>query len=156
MAKRIPKRPPTKASDKAPTQRTCATREVHERLMRSVPGYREARDLCENQAWRAAMTGMIGRTDCRLIPCVVHVVYKANAQNISDAQIKSQIDVLNEDFRKKNSDATSAPAPFQTSADDARIQFELASKDPNGAATTGIVRAPATVNSFSSNDDVKF
>src|SRR5690242_13200300 len=33
------------------------------------------------------------------IPVVVHVLYKTSAQNISDAQIQSQIDALNRDFR---------------------------------------------------------
>jgi len=123
--------------------------------MRTVPGYREARDLCENQAWRASLAGVAGRTGCTVIPCVVHVVHKTNAQNISDAQINSQIDVLNEDFRKKNADVTTAPAPFQPLADDARIQFELATKDPDGNPTDGILRVPTNVNAFSSNDDVK-
>jgi hypothetical protein len=36
------------------------------------------------------------------IPVVVHVVYKLPVQNISDAQIQSQIDVLNEDYRRLN------------------------------------------------------
>ena len=44
---------------------------------------------------------------------VVHVVYKTAAQNISDAQVKSQIEVLNEDFRKTNADASKVPAVFQ-------------------------------------------
>src|SRR5215467_1004936 len=30
-----------------------------------------------------------------IIPVVVHVVYNSSSQNITDAQIKSQIDVLN-------------------------------------------------------------
>ena len=92
-----------------PVRRTCGTMQVHERLLRSVPGYREARDASENQALRAAMFPMAGRSGCTRIPCVVHVVHKTAAQNISDAQIKSQIEVLNADFRKKNADVSSAP-----------------------------------------------
>src|SRR4051812_9191807 len=38
------------------------------------------------------------------IPVVVHVVYNGTAENISDAQIFSQIDVLNEDFSRSNAD----------------------------------------------------
>ena len=34
------------------------------------------------------------------IPVVVHVIWNTNSENISDAQIQSQIDVLNEDFRR--------------------------------------------------------
>ena len=40
------------------------------------------------------------------IPVVVHVVYRTAAENISDAQVQSQIQVLNEDFRRLNADAS--------------------------------------------------
>jgi hypothetical protein len=138
-----------------PKTRTCGTMPVHERMLRTVPGYREARDASETHAWRASMTPFMGRTGCTKIPVVVHVVYKTAAQNISDAQIKSQIDVLNADYRKKNSDVNSTPAAFAALATDARIQFELATVDPNGAATTGITRTTTTKDSFSDDDAVK-
>ncbi len=41
------------------------------------------------------------------IPVVVHVVYRTSTENISTAQVNSQIAILNEDFRRLNSDATS-------------------------------------------------
>ncbi len=85
------------------------------------------------------------------IPVVVHVVYKTNAQNISDAQILSQIDVLNEDFRRTNSDADNQ----WSQAADTQIEFCLATVDPNGNPTTGITRRSTTKKSFRTNDDVK-
>lgn len=91
------------------------------------------------------------------IPVVVHVVYYSTSQNISDAQIQSQMDVLNADYRKLNSDfSTAVPSAFQSLAGDAQIEFCLASEDPNGNATTGIVRVKTTKTSFSDNDDVKY
>jgi len=89
------------------------------------------------------------------IPVVVHVVYNTAAQNISDAQIQSQIDVLNEDFRKLNADASLTPSIFSALATDCQIQFCLAQRDPNGNATTGIIRKSTTTTSFSTNDNVK-
>lgn len=75
------------------------------------------------------------------VPVVVHVLYKNSTQNISDAQILSQIAVLNDDFRKANSDfSTVVPAVFQTYGADLQIAFCMATKDPNGLATNGIVR----------------
>jgi hypothetical protein len=138
-----------------PVRRTCGAMQVHERLLRTAPGYREARDASENQALRAAMFPMAGRTGCTRIPVVVHVVYKTAAQNISDAQIKSQIDVLNADFRKKNADVSTVPAAFAPLAADSRIQFELAKTDPSGNPTTGITRTATTVSAFSDDDAVK-
>ncbi|MFN5346289.1 MAG: T9SS type A sorting domain-containing protein [Bacteroidota bacterium] len=89
------------------------------------------------------------------IPVVVHVVYNTAAQNISDAQVQSQIDVLNEDFRKLNADASLTPSIFSAVAADCQIQFCLAQRDPNGNATTGIIRKATTTTAFSTNDNMK-
>ncbi len=79
------------------------------------------------------------------IPVVVHVVHNnasntiggAGNSNISDAQITSQITVLNEDFRRK----TGTPG-FNSSAigADTQIEFYLATTDPDGKPSTGITR----------------
>ncbi len=138
-----------------PKRRSCGTMQVHERLLRTAPGYREARDLSETHAWRSTLMPAAGRTGCTEIPVVVHVVYKTAAQNISDAQVKTQIDVLNADYRKKNPDASTVPAPFQPLVADSRIQFKLATKDPAGNATSGITRTKTTKDSFSDDDGVK-
>lgn len=89
------------------------------------------------------------------IPVVVHVVYNTASQNISDAQIQSQIAVLNEDFRKLNADASLTPSIFSALAADCQIQFCLAQRDPNGNATTGIIRKSTTTTAFSTNDNMK-
>jgi hypothetical protein len=138
-----------------PARRTCGTLPVHERLLRTVPGYRQARDASENYAWRAMLMPFAARTGCTKISVVVHVVYKTAAQSISDAQIKSQIDVLNADFRKKNADIGAVPAAFQPAAADARIQFELAATDPDGNPTPGILRVKTTKDAFVDDDGVK-
>ncbi len=70
----------------------------------------------------------------KTIPVVVHVIHDGGVSNISDAQIQSQIDVLNEDYRKitgSNGDGNGA---------DTEIEFCLAKKDPQGRCTNGIVR----------------
>lgn len=85
------------------------------------------------------------------IPVVVHVVYRTSTENISDAQIQSQINILNEDFRRLNSDADNT----WSQAADSEIEFCLASVDPNGNATNGITRTSTTVNGFGTNDRVK-
>ena len=89
------------------------------------------------------------------IPVVVHVVYNTTAENISDAQINSQIAILNADFRKLNADASLIPSTFTGVAADAEIEFCLAQRTSTGAATTGIVRVSTTRTSFSTDDAVK-
>jgi hypothetical protein len=78
------------------------------------------------------------------IPVVVHVMHDGTAigvgKNISVAQIQSQIDVLNEDFRRLNSDILSVPAPFRGVSVDPLIQFCLAQQKPDGTPTDGILR----------------
>jgi Pregnancy-associated plasma protein-A/Secretion system C-terminal sorting domain len=74
------------------------------------------------------------------IPVVVHVVWNTNEQNISDAQIQSQIDVLNQDFQAQNAEVPSVPAVFQSVLAKVEIEFCLAGKDPAGAPATGITR----------------
>ena len=130
---------------------------VHERLLRTDPSYMAARAESENRAWQAEMSRspLTGRSGVTVIPVVVHVVYRTATENISEAQIKSQIDVLNRDFRKTNPDLTALPAVFAPLAGDSRIEFELATKDPNGNATNGITRTETTKTGFTDNNDVK-
>lgn len=90
------------------------------------------------------------------IPVVFHVVYNTTAQNISDARILAQLNQLNLDYARLNSDAGNTPSAFSGLAANTNIQFCLAQRDPNGAATSGIVRKSTTVTSFSSNDAVKY
>jgi len=59
------------------------------------------------------------------IPVIVHVIWHTSAENISDAQIESQIDVLNEDFRRNNPDASNTPSDFTSVASDVEIEFIL-------------------------------
>ena len=66
------------------------------------------------------------KTSAITIPVVVHIVHKNNTENISDAQIQSQIDVLNEDFRRLNQDASNTPFDFLPFVADMQIEFCLA------------------------------
>jgi hypothetical protein len=90
------------------------------------------------------------------IPVVFHIVYNTTAQNISDARIQAQLQVLNNDFARLNSDASSTPSAFQGLAANTNIQFCLATVSPTGAATTGIIRKSTTVTAFSTNNSVKY
>ncbi|MCB0598048.1 MAG: zinc metalloprotease, partial [Phaeodactylibacter sp.] len=91
------------------------------------------------------------------IPVVFHIVYDNASENITDAQVLSQITVLNEDFRRNNADAANTPSDFLSVAADVEIEFCLATVDPNGIATNGITRtATATATPYATRDDVKF
>ena len=139
-----------------PQVRRCATMDVHRRLLNENPAYALVRDDIENMTLLYQEgRGMAGRTGVTRIPVVVHVVWNTAAQNISDAQIASQIDVLNRDFRRANPDVEATPAPFLPFTADARVEFALATVDPHGAASTGIERRQTSVSAFGADDSVK-
>jgi hypothetical protein len=89
------------------------------------------------------------------IPVVVHVVYKTSIQNISDAQIQSQIDILNQDYRGTNSDIGGVPTIWTNRVADCEIEFQLATCNPDGYATNGITRTETDVANWFGSDDVK-
>ncbi|MDR3287342.1 MAG: hypothetical protein LBT27_07860 [Prevotellaceae bacterium] len=92
-----------------------------------------------------------------IIPVVVHVVYQNNSQNISDAQINSQLQVLNEDFRRLNTDKINTPTAFAGIAGNANIEFKLAKIAPNGTPTSGITRTQTSKSGFSETiEDMKY
>ena len=89
------------------------------------------------------------------IPVVVHILYNSPAQNVSDEQVKSQIEALNRDFRKRNSDTLNIPDRFKHFAVDVEIEFQLAVVSPQGRATNGIIRKQTTVKEWIMDDKIK-
>ena len=91
------------------------------------------------------------------IPVVVHVIHNGEpigtGVNISDAQILSQITVLNNDFNRLNADKVNTPALFTPVAGSFNVEFVMAKQDPNGLATTGIKRVQGSQSSWTLNDN---
>lgn len=88
-----------------------------------------------------------------IIPVVVHIIYNSSAENISNAQINSQIEALNRDYRKLNTDVENTPELFYNRAADCNIEFRLAIYDPQGNPTTGITRTETDRIAFYPSDD---
>lgn len=77
------------------------------------------------------------------------MIYHKEEENISTEQILSQIKVLNDDFRRENSDTVNTPEAFRHLAGSLNIQFKLASVDPHGNPTNGITRTYTEKEQFS-------
>jgi hypothetical protein len=143
----------------AQQQRNCASMEHLQLQMEQDPQLEErmqqieqfTSDILANGAAERSVDGII------TIPVVVHVIWNINQpqQNISDAQIQSQIDVLNEDLRRLNADASETLPEFQDVAADLEIEFCLASVDPAGNPTTGIERKSSTRSSWGTGSAMK-
>ena len=129
----------------------CATDEYMRFMEKENPEWVESRLKQEafTQKWIAKNKDKIHeKGEIIAIPIVVHVLHNnkdgdvggAGNNNISDTQIQSQIDVLNEDFRMMNDDIDKIKTEFKDLAADFEIEFCLAQQTPWGAPTTGITR----------------
>ncbi len=134
--------------------RTCGTQQADDwqqtQLLRRVPGYSAAKLAA--RAPRAVLRTAAATT--YTLPVVVHIVYDGEAvgtgSNLSQAQVQSQLDVLNEDYRNRNANGATVPAPFQPLRADAQFQFVLAQRDPTGQplAEPGIDRIDRHARGF--------
>jgi len=88
------------------------------------------------------------------IPVVFHVLHQNEEQdeNVTALKLTSQIDVLNEDFRRKNADTTST----WVEATDTKIRFSLANVDLNGNYFNGITRTETSIDVFEYQTDSLF
>ena len=89
------------------------------------------------------------------IPCVIFNVYHNNFDSLSQAQLESQIDVLNNDFNATNTDRLPSSHPYFSKIGNAQIIFCIAEIDPNGNRTSGIIRNKTT-NNFTNASDIKY
>jgi hypothetical protein len=144
----------------AVAQRACSSFAYYEASLKD-PAVAAGVKLAEQQMAQnfnfplSSLTRTAGAPSVIRIPVVVHVVYQNALQNISDAQVQSQIDVLNQDFRRENSDTANTPDAFRNVAADVAIEFVLATADPEGRPTTGIIRKQTSVGSWQLNDKIK-
>ena len=112
-----------------------------------TPAFAEFLDLAESPSdCSYNSTSILSQYDPTFvyeIPVVFHIIQHGNGNgNISNAQVQSQIDVLNEDFGAIG--GSNGAGGYNT-----MIQFKLAEFDPSGNPTNGITR---TTNNTWYND----
>lgn len=143
-------------ADRQAPVRSCATMAAHETLLESFPMFRALQSDLERDVDAAMREPMAFGADGPVtIAVVVHVVWNAANENISDAQIHSQIERLNLDYGATNPDRASIPQIWQGLSSDAGIRFKLASSAPDGSAHSGITRTHTNRAGFISDDAVK-
>jgi hypothetical protein len=150
----------------ASAQRNCGTVEYQDLLNKRNPN---GENILQFEEWLKDQIDNKRKTDpFRLllvkepliqIPVVVHVVHNGEdygiGSNITDEQIFSQIEVLNEDFRRLNSDADQTLPSFEAVAADTEIEFVMAKQDPEGLPTDGILRVQGTQTSWGFSTDTE-
>ncbi len=132
-------------------QRNCGAMNHFHALEENDPSFINNVRAIENHTAQFEADGSRDGLGVITIPVVVHVLYRTSTENISDAQIQSQMDVLNQDFRRTNPDANN----LWSQAADIEIEFCLATVDPNGNPTNGITRTQTSQSAFGTNDAIK-
>ena len=126
------------------SERKCASHDVLQAQMAADPTLATRMNDIEAFTQNAMLTGRLvnGKIE---IPVVVNVLYRTSAENISTAQIQSQIDVLNQDFNAANSDYNQVPAAFSGVKANVGITFVLET----------IYRKSTTKTSWGTTDSMK-
>jgi Pregnancy-associated plasma protein-A len=140
MAKKSPK------SRRAKLHRSCGAMAAHMMLLERFPSYRANQMRLEDATTRRRDTRFdLKKAKIVTIKTVVNVVYKTAEQNVSTAQINSQIKAMNKDFRATNPDKSQTPAAWTGLVSDSRIQFKLVK----------VTRTKTTQDDFTHDDGVK-
>jgi len=135
-----------KTDDGSPLRRQCGAMAAHFMLLEKYPAFRGAQMRLEAATARRRAADLDAqRTTMATIKTIVHVVYNTDEQNISTAQINSQIAAMNKDFRATNADKSQTPAPWLGFVTNARLQFKLVQ----------VTRRQTRKASFTSDDGVK-
>ncbi len=128
-------------------QRSCASDEAMSTQLQTDPGLGERMTRLEAFTKKQIQTeGWKRPGEVVEIPVVVHILYNSAEENISDAQVQSQIDVLNEDFNLDNLDHTQVPSLFSGVKADVGVRFVLSQT----------IRKSTNKKSWQANDHMKF
>ncbi|HHG84255.1 MAG TPA: zinc metalloprotease, partial [Bacteroidetes bacterium] len=129
------------------TQRTCGSVEQMRANFAAFPELEESYQAHLDDVAARLSSGNFHQPSEGVItiPVVVHILYRTTQQNLSTAQVLSQIDILTADYRRQNANASQTIAAFTSVAGDAGIEFCLANKDPQGNPTGGIIRTQTQI-----------
>lgn len=129
------------------TQRQCSSQDVLEEQLKADPSLRQRMDEIENFTQRAIANPAQYRLVNGVIeiPVVFNVLYRTAAQNVSLAQLQSQIDVLNEDFAATNADYNLTSTYNSVKSGNIGVRFVL----------DQVKRRSTTKTSWSTNDAMK-
>ncbi|RXR17310.1 zinc metalloprotease [Flavobacterium amnicola] len=129
----------------ASAHRGCASHEVLEAQMKADPTLAARMAQIEKFTNETIQSGRLVNGVME-IPVVFNVLYRTTAENISLAQLQSQIDVLNKDFSATNSDYNTANNPYSSvRSGNTNIRFVL----------DQVIRKSTTKTSWGTNDAMK-
>jgi hypothetical protein len=148
----------TFSSLQAQVKEKCYTAKSRAEKIKENPSLKNLLEQKEHVLQQIIETKTYQKRTNIIVPVVVHVLYKLDAENISDDQIESQIQVLNDDFGFKNTNKLDVNHPFYKYCAASGIEFKLANVDPAGKPTNGITRTKTSKDFWKEEEfyDVNF
>lgn len=138
----------TLAADSTTPVLECGSYRQMEHIDQKQPGYIDASNTALQDLVNGLARNRKSSSAVLTIPVVFHIVHNNPGENLPDSVINSQLTVLNQNFRRQNADTGSLRTEFKGLVDDARIEFKLATTDPNGNPTNGITRTATAIEHF--------
>ena len=137
----------TETENVTPGFRQCSANDVLELQIKNDPSLKERMNAIEEFTERVTANPQAYRlvNGVIQIPVVFNVLYRTTAENVSTAQLQSQIDVLNEDFATTNADYNLTSTYNSVKSGNIGVTFVLDATN----------RRATTKTSWSTNDAMK-
>ncbi len=133
----------------------CATHEYMKNVQMKDPQFIINQQILEQEYQNYLLSGQKSVQKVkRIIPIVFHVFHNNGIENISKERILEQVEILNKDFQRLNSDTNETNPIYKAIAANCEVEFRLAKIDPNGNCTDGIVRVQTDLT-YDADDNIK-
>lgn len=142
-------------------QRQCGAEMIKDNLINRDPAnaakliHRSVQIKAQTEAYTTTYEGAKLKTTSGVtIPVVFHIILTSAQQTQIGGttgiiqRLQSQLNVLNEDFEKRNTDTNLIPTAFKPLAANTQIQYGLAHRKPDGTSTPGYQIITTTTNTF--------
>lgn len=135
----------------------CSQHDAVEALYEANPELRAEYNAYYQGLIKKAEQPRTKKEDTYIIPVVFHILYDgagSQVENLSQEQIEDAVETMNLEFNKENAAVANIKAEFKDIAADCNIQFRLATIDPQGNCTNGIMRYDDS-RTNSAGDEIK-
>ncbi|MBK6827623.1 MAG: T9SS type A sorting domain-containing protein [Chitinophagaceae bacterium] len=139
-------------------QKKCSDQNYQQQRLKDDPALAQLMSHTESYIQRQITEGIAARGEATIIkiPVVIHNLYHYPTEKISLEQVQSQLNALNNCFRRRSADTARTPVYFKNLAADCQIEFYLAISDSRKRSTTGLIRKYTPIKEWEADDKMKF
>lgn len=133
----------------------CGTDEMMKKAFEADSSLRQKTELLKKEMQSYIKNkNLRSKNEMYVIPVVVHIIHNGGSNNISDTQVHDAMRIINEDYKKLNSDTSQIISEFRGVVANVSLDFKLAKLTPNGECTKGITRTYSELTT-SAGENVK-